>query len=212
MVRREESTIVELERAALDRWGKGDPSGYTDRYASDVSYFDPLTAARVDGRETMIAYYAPWVGKIRVPRYEMLNPAVVVEGAMALLTYNLVNYARTADGAEALGSSWNCTEVYRRRGVRWEIVHSHWSYTRHEAFRDITPEQTETASGAAREARERQAPGNSLARGPQAAVRASAMARRRYSSAAAAASATTSRTAAVSVARSSAPMTSGGIK
>ena len=142
-----EASILELERDALDRWGKGDPGGVTDRYAEDVSYFDPLTAARIDGRDAMIAYYAPWSGRIRVPRYEILNPSVTVEGAMALLTYNLVNYAHDADGAETTGSRWNCTEVYRRRKDRWEIVHSHWSYTRHEAFRHLTAEQTETQAG-----------------------------------------------------------------
>ena len=40
----------------------------------------------------MVDYYRPWVGKIHVARYEMLNSHVVVDGNMALLTYNLVNY------------------------------------------------------------------------------------------------------------------------
>ena len=142
-----EDSILKLERDALDRWGGGEPAGYIERYAADVSYFDPLTAVRIDGREAMIAYYAPWTGKIRVPRYEMVNPAVVVDGSMALLTYNLVNYARDANGAEVPGSRWNCTEVYRRRDARWEIVHSQWSYMQHDAFRNLTPEQTETQPG-----------------------------------------------------------------
>jgi ketosteroid isomerase-like protein len=33
--------IVMLERAALDRWGNGDPSGFLELYATDVTYFDP---------------------------------------------------------------------------------------------------------------------------------------------------------------------------
>lgn len=24
---------------------------------------------------------------------------------------------------------WNCTEVYRRSGSRWEIIQTHWSFT-----------------------------------------------------------------------------------
>src|SRR5713101_3161098 len=31
--------IVELERAALDRWGRGDPNGFLEVSALDVSYF-----------------------------------------------------------------------------------------------------------------------------------------------------------------------------
>jgi len=135
--------ILELERAALDRWGKGDPSGYTDLYASDVTYFDPLVGARVDGLPAMRAYYEPWIGKISVPRYVILNPCVVAAADLSVLTYNLVNYQRSPDGGESIGSCWNCTEVYRRTSTRWEIVHSHWSFTQHAAFRNLSPQQTE---------------------------------------------------------------------
>jgi len=92
--------IIALERAALDRWGKGDPGGFLELYAQYISYFDPLTAARIDGHKAMADYYRPWTGKIRVERYEMLNPKVVAAGDMALLTYNLVNYASDG-GAES---------------------------------------------------------------------------------------------------------------
>ena len=43
--------ILAPERAALDRWGAGDPDGFLETYDGDVTYFDPLTAARLDGRE-----------------------------------------------------------------------------------------------------------------------------------------------------------------
>src|SRR5207237_2413765 len=36
-------TIIALERAALDRWGRGDPQGYIDTFAADITYFDPFT-------------------------------------------------------------------------------------------------------------------------------------------------------------------------
>src|SRR5437764_7073157 len=90
--------ILSLERAALDRWGKGDPDGFLELYAADITYFDPVTALRIDGHPAMAEYYRPWVGKIHVARYEMLNPRVVVGGDLALLTYNLVNYLRDAEG------------------------------------------------------------------------------------------------------------------
>jgi ketosteroid isomerase-like protein len=135
--------IILLERAALDRWGKGDPGGFLELYANDVSYFDPLTAARLDGHQAMSEYYRPWAGKINVDRYEMLNPQVVVEGNMALLTYNLVNYVQDADGVESTGSCWNSTTVFQRRAGLWRTVHSHWSFTRHTAFQNMSPEASE---------------------------------------------------------------------
>jgi ketosteroid isomerase-like protein len=135
--------ILMLERGALDRWGRGDPGGFLDVYAADISYFDPLTAARIDGHQEMVDYYRPWVGKIRIDRYEMLNPQVVIDGKLALLTYNLVNYVRDANGVESAASRWNSTTVYQYRGDAWKAVHSHWSFTRHTAFQDMTPEASE---------------------------------------------------------------------
>ncbi len=142
-VRTSADQILLLERAALDRWGKGDPSGFLDLYAADITYFDPGTATRIDGHQAMVDYYRPWVGKIEIARYEMLNPRMVVDGTMALLTYNLVNYVRDAHGVESVGSRWNSTTVYQRRGNTWKAIHSHWSFTRHPAFQNMSPEASE---------------------------------------------------------------------
>ena len=135
--------IVQLERAALDRWGNGDPGGFLELYASDITYFDPLTAARIDSHGAMADYYRPWVGKIHIPRYEMLNPHVVVGADLALLSYNLVNYVADATGAESVGTSWNSTVVYRRTDAGWRSIHSHWSFTNHPAFQTMTAEESE---------------------------------------------------------------------
>jgi ketosteroid isomerase-like protein len=139
--------ILMLEQGALDRWGKGDPGGFLDLYAADIGYFDPVTATRIDGHPAMVDYYRPWVGKIRVARYEILNPNVVIEGKMALLTYNLVNYIRDAGGVESVGSRWNSTTVYQHRGDSWKAIHSHWSFTCHPAFQNMTAEASEGLPG-----------------------------------------------------------------
>jgi len=135
--------IIALERAALDRWGKGDPGGFLDVYAPGITYFDPLTAARIDGHAAMVDYYRPWTGKIRVARYEIVKPQVVIDGDLALLTYNLVNHVSDAHGNEAVGSRWNSTTVYQRQDGAWKTIHSHWSFTRHPAFQDMTAEASE---------------------------------------------------------------------
>ena len=144
----EVAEIIALERAALDRWGRGDPAGFTELYGNEVTYFDPSTEVRIDGRQAMVDYYRPWTGAIQIDRFDMLNPQVVVDGNMALLTYNLVNYNRDSAGMEFVGSRWNSTTVFRREDGAWRSIHSHWSFTRHPKLQELTVETSEqSASG-----------------------------------------------------------------
>jgi hypothetical protein len=59
--------LLSLERGALDRWGNGDPGGFLDVYAPDITYFDPLAARRIDGRNVeanplaLVVHTAPGV-------------------------------------------------------------------------------------------------------------------------------------------------------
>jgi ketosteroid isomerase-like protein len=138
--------IIALERAALDRWGRGDPAGFLELYDADVSYFDPSTDQRIDGREAMTSYYRPWTGAIQIDRFDMVNPLVVVDGDMALLTYNLVNYNRDPEGLESVGSRWNSTTVFRREDGAWRSIHSHWSFTRHPKLQELTLETSEQSA------------------------------------------------------------------
>ncbi|MEW6567010.1 MAG: DUF4440 domain-containing protein [Chloroflexota bacterium] len=116
--------IIAMERAALDRWGKGDPSGFLEICAPDVVYFDPTLERRIDGRDALSRYYEALRGKVHFERYELLNPLVQLVGDAAVLTFNYVSYGGGEDEHR-----WNCTEVYRRSGDKWEIIHTHWSYT-----------------------------------------------------------------------------------
>jgi ketosteroid isomerase-like protein len=123
-------TIIALERAALDRWGKGDPQGFFDIMASDQTYFDPMTATRIDGQDALRKYIAPFTGKIRIDKAEMIDPKVQRSGDLAVLTFNLVDSgARVGDGPKTT-VRWNSTEVYQRLNGSWKIVHSHWSYVK----------------------------------------------------------------------------------
>jgi ketosteroid isomerase-like protein len=123
-------TLLRLERSALDRWGAGDPGGFLDIYARDVTYFDPSTERRLDDWQTLADYYAPWVGKIKVDRYQIEYPRVVSATDMAVLSYNLTNYVSAPDGSERVLNRWNSSTVYRREGDSWKVVHSHWSYVK----------------------------------------------------------------------------------
>jgi len=115
-------TVLALERAALDRWGKGDPGGYLEITAPDVTYFDPFVKQRVDGIDALKAWYEPIWGKIRIDRDEIIDPCIQVIGAVAILTFQYTSHG--SEGAKR----WNCTEVYRHSGTDWRIVHTHWSF------------------------------------------------------------------------------------
>ena len=121
------AAVIALECAALDRWGKGDPSGFLEISAPDVVYFDPFLDLRLDGRDALAAHYEPYRGKIFISRYEMDNVKVQFVGDAAVLTFNFVSYGGSEDAFR-----WNCTEVYRRAGASWQIIQTHWSYTRGE--------------------------------------------------------------------------------
>ena len=124
-------TIIALERGALDRWGRGDPQGYLDLYAREVTYFDPMREKRIDGFEAMKQALEPIKGLVKVDRYEMIDPQVYRAGDTAVLTYNLVSHGRNPSG-EATVVRWNSTAVYAQIDRQWKIVHSHWSYTKPE--------------------------------------------------------------------------------
>lgn len=117
--------VIGLEKAALDRWCAGDPSGFLELSAPDVVYFDPFLPTRLDGLDRLRSYYEGLRGKVFAPRHEMIAPHVTEVGDAAVLTFRFVSY----NGSEGAEMRWNCTEVYRREGENWRIVQTHWSLT-----------------------------------------------------------------------------------
>ncbi len=117
--------ILKLEEEALERWENGDPDGYLELYAEDIVYFDPFFDEKLEGLDTMKAYYETIRGRIHADRYQIIQPVVQVSGTMAVLTYNLCSVS----GEEVY--RWNCTEVYRQGpSMKWKIIHSHWSFVK----------------------------------------------------------------------------------
>jgi ketosteroid isomerase-like protein len=116
--------ILARERSALDRWSQGDPMGYVDVDANDVTYFDDVGAhTRVDGIEAMRDYFASLAGKIPTHRYELLDPKVQFYGEIGILT---LRYQPTMPDGTVL-PCWKATSVYRLTEGTWRIVHAHWS-------------------------------------------------------------------------------------
>jgi ketosteroid isomerase-like protein len=117
-------TILALERAALQRWGQGDPEGFLEISAPAVTYFDPFTDRRLDGIAALRALYGQLRGKIRIDHFEIVDPRVQVAGDGAVLTYRFKSY-----GGEG-SMHWNTTEVYQRDESGWKIIHTHWALHR----------------------------------------------------------------------------------
>lgn len=116
------TTIIELEKAALEKLNKGNPSGYLDLYTDDITYFDPFQEKRFDGFKSIQTFYKSMEGTIFVEHYEMIDPIVQIAGESAVLSYNLVSHIGDHIFRE------KCTEVYRQQSDKqWKIIHSHWS-------------------------------------------------------------------------------------
>jgi ketosteroid isomerase-like protein len=118
--------IINMERAALDRWGRGDPDGFLEISAREVVYFDPFLPRRIDGLGALRKYYAELRGQIHIDSYEIVDPEVQVHGGIAILTFGFVSRG----GGDEM--RWNATEVYRRGEDGWRILHTHWSFTQPE--------------------------------------------------------------------------------
>ena len=135
--------IIFLERSALDRWIRADPDGYLSLYAKEATYFDPFRGKRIDGLNQLNAMAAPMRGvklPFTEPRYDMIDPVVDVEGKIAVLTFNLVNYGKPSGSAqETVLARWNATEVYRQVDGAWRIIHTHWSFTQPQLARPQAP-------------------------------------------------------------------------
>ena len=119
-----EEAILAQERKALDRWSAGDPEGYVQTAADDVTYVDFIGAQiRVDGIDALRDYLSGIEGQYPAHTYEVVNPRVQVYGDVGILTQHY--YPTSLDG-EPMGAS-KATCVYRRSDGAWHLVHAHWS-------------------------------------------------------------------------------------
>lgn len=125
LIKEVQEKIINMEKAALVRWGNGDPSGFLEISADDVVYFDVGTEQRLDGHQALTALYESFRGKVSTDSFEMINPKVQYGNDMAVLTFNLISYSK------GNAHRWNCTEVYRlEKQNEWKIIQTHWSLTK----------------------------------------------------------------------------------
>ena len=120
--------LMQLESAAMQRWRNGDPWGFVELYAPDVTYFDTGTPQRLDGREALIAEFKLRQGKIYYDVMEFIDPWLAVAGDLAVLFYRFFSTILNPDGSINQRTPWNSTEVYQRMQGGWRIIHNHWSH------------------------------------------------------------------------------------
>lgn len=120
--------IISLERAALDKWFKGDTSGYRNLWSEQsFTYFDGVNENRVENHDTIAEFLKTIDGKLHAESYDFQRPRVQFGMAkdMALLTFQL--YADT----NLIDMKYNCIELYRKEGDgQWRVIHSTWSFIR----------------------------------------------------------------------------------
>lgn len=118
--------IISLERAALDKWFKGDTSGYEKLWSKrSFSYFDGVVSERIDDHATISAFLKTIEGKLFAESYDFRNPRVQIGQDMAVLTFQL--FADTS----LIDMAYNCIEVYQKEtDGEWHVIHSTWSFIR----------------------------------------------------------------------------------
>ena len=118
--------IISLERAALDKWFKGDTSGYEKLWSKrSFTYFDGAVSERIDDHATISAFLKTIEGKLFAESYDFRNPRVQIGQDMAVLTFQL--FANTS----LIDMAYNCIEVYQKEtDGEWRVIHSTWSFIR----------------------------------------------------------------------------------
>lgn len=117
------TTIIAMERAALDRSDAGDVKGFLEISAEDVVYMDPALDRPLIGLKALTEYYGRFPAE--KPSHGVMSaPHVQVLGDVAVLSFHYVSAAGTPTQ-----KVWNATEVYRKTGTVWRIVNTHWSLT-----------------------------------------------------------------------------------
>jgi ketosteroid isomerase-like protein len=124
--------LMRLESVAMERWRKGDPWGFIEISAPDVTYFDTGTRQRINGREALSLEYKQREGKIFYDVMEFIEPRLSVCGELAVLFYRFLSTWLRPDGSISHRTPWNCSEVFMRLDGQWRIIHTHWSFIRGE--------------------------------------------------------------------------------
>ncbi|KFX06840.1 hypothetical protein KP22_01750 [Pectobacterium betavasculorum] len=117
--------LIGLEKSALDKWFKGDTSGYESLWSErSFTYFDAVVTERVDDYETIKAFLKSIDGKLFADSYDFRHPRIQAVNDMAVLTYQLYSQTNLID------MEYNVIEVFQKEDDNWKVIHSTWSFIR----------------------------------------------------------------------------------
>lgn len=117
--------LIGLEKAALDKWFRGDTSGYRQLWSErSFTYIDGVIEHRVNDYGSVMVFLDGIEGKLYAEHYDFCVPRVQFGADMAVLTYEL--YADT----NLINMRYNCVEVFQKEGNEWRVIHSTWSFIR----------------------------------------------------------------------------------
>lgn len=124
--------LIEFEQAIQWRWSTGDPTGYIDALAEEVTYFDPIAEYLVVGRKAVVEHWEKIYRDAGIVRQEYNNEVAHVndQGDEVVLAYNFDTYQKTESGGEKLFLSWNISIVFRKISGEWKIIHGNWAQRR----------------------------------------------------------------------------------
>jgi nuclear transport factor 2 (NTF2) superfamily protein len=118
-----QTVIWEKIQMANDRWASGDPMGFLECSAQDITWSEPFTPEnRVSGYEAMKVFLEGFKGQIPPHKHELLDPMFQFYDDMMIVTYR---YQATIEGE--IGDPWKVTAVYRYVDGDWLSVHENWS-------------------------------------------------------------------------------------
>ncbi|MFI6699552.1 YybH family protein [Streptomyces sp. NPDC050509] len=124
----EAETLVEFEKSIQWRWSSGDPTGYMDALAEDVTYVDPLAEYVLVGREAVREHFKRIYADAGITRQEYLNEvARPLSKDEVLLVFTFNTYQQDETGEEKLFLSWNMSLIFRRTDGEWLMSHGHLS-------------------------------------------------------------------------------------
>ena len=118
--------IIGLELSALEKWFKGDVSGYAQLWSKrSFTYFDAVEAKRIEQFADMVPLLNRVEGRLSADNFEVRDPRVQLGQDMAVLTYQL--FAKT----NLIDIDYNCIEVFQKEeDGEWYAIHSTWSVLR----------------------------------------------------------------------------------
>lgn len=118
--------LISLEKAALDKWFRGDVSGYRELWSKrSFSYFDAVSGDRIDDHATISKFLESIDGQLSAETYDFRNARIQLGKDMAVLTFQL--FADT----NLIDMEYNCIEIYQKEpDEQWRVIHSTWSFIR----------------------------------------------------------------------------------